>query len=163
MKTPNELYQESLKEIEMVEVINEVSLKIKEITDALKKRELANWTGDQISRAVASLAVLRVNLGTEVANSVAFYDMAYLSRKLKYANEWKPTKDAINKRINKATVADIDSEIMQKLEGDIEAELKGKHYAGQLKILYDSTETLITSLQSRLSILKQERYETRHQ
>ncbi len=116
-----------------------------------------------ISRAIASLAVLRVNLGIEVANSIAFYDMAYLSRKVRYANEWKPTKDALNKKLQKATVADIDSEIMQKLEADIENELKGKHYSGQVRILYDSTETLITALQSRLSILKQERYESRSQ
>ena len=163
MKTPTELYNESLAEIEKIDVLNEVSLKIREITDALYSKDLSNWTGDQISRAITSLAVLRVNLGVEVANSVAFYDMSYLSRKVKYANEWKPTKDALNQRLQKATNADIDSEIMQKLESDIEEELKGKHYSGQVRILYDSTETLITALQSRLGIIRAERYESRHQ
>lgn len=162
MKTVEEMFKESAERIEKADAISEITSKIKEITTALYTKELGNWNGDQISRAIASLAILRVNLGLEVADSVAYYDMSYLRRKVRYANEWKPTKDALNKKLQKATVADIDSEIMAKLEEDMTAEVQNKHYSEQMKILYDSTETLITALQSRLSILKQERRETNH-
>jgi hypothetical protein len=48
MKTAKELYEESLAEIERVNVISDISNKIKEITDALYQKELQNWSGDQI-------------------------------------------------------------------------------------------------------------------
>ncbi len=162
MKTAKELYEESLAEIERVNVISDISNKIKEITDALYQKELQNWSGDQISRAISSLAVLRVNLGIDMVNAVAYADMSYLSRKITYASEWKPTKEHLTALANKVTVQDIESEVLIRIAELQENELKAKHYAEQLRILYDSTETLIMALQSRLSFLKQERQETRH-
>jgi len=163
MKKPEEMYNESIETISAIEILGEVSGKIKEITDALYSKDLQNWTGDQLSRAIASLAVLRVNLGVDLADAIAYYDMSYMYRKVRYANEWKPTKDALNKKLKRATIQDIDSEIMEKLEDDLTEEQKKKHYSERMRILYDSTETLITALQSRLSILKAERYESRVQ
>jgi len=163
MKKPEEMYNESIETISAIEILGEVSGKIKEITDALYSKDLQNWTGDQLSRAIASLAVLRVNLGVDLADAIAYYDMSYMYRKVRYANEWKPTKDALNKKLKRATIQDIDSEIMEKLENDLTEEQKKKHYSERMRILYDSTETLITALQSRLSILKAERYESRVQ
>lgn len=163
MKTVDEIYQESLSKINSVQIITEISVKIKEITDALYNAELREWTGDEISRAITSLATLRVNLGREMVDAVAYFDISYLHRKMSYANEWKPTKSELNKTMTKATVQDIDSEVMNKIAEEYEAELKNKHYAEQLRILYDSTETLITALQSRLGVLKAERYESRTQ
>lgn len=163
MKTANELYNESLERINEVDAITEIAGKVLEITNALYQRELGNWTPDQLSRAIASLAVLRVNLGQEMANAVAYYDISYTYRKMRYASEWKPTKAALNQELKRATIQDIDSEIMQEIAAEQEEELKNKHYAERLRTLYDSTETLITAMQSRLGILKQERYEARHQ
>lgn len=163
MKTVEEIYNDSLNQINTIEVLTEVTGRIKEITTALYNKDLQNWTGDQISRAITSLAVLRVNLGIELADAIAHYDMSYMYRKVKYANEWKPTKDSLNKKLTRATIQDIDSEIMGKLEEDLVGEQQRKHYSERMRILYDATETLITALQSRLSILKQERYESRSQ
>lgn len=161
MKKVEEIYQESLETINTIEILGEVAGQIKEITEALHSRDLQNWTGDQLSRAIASLAILRVNLGVELADAIAHYDMSYTYRKIRYANEWKPTKDSLNKKLKRATIQDIDSEIMEKLEEDLLEEQKKKHYSERMRILYDATETLITALQSRLSILKQERFESR--
>lgn len=163
MKTVQEVYQESLERISRVDVITEVTCKIMEITTALYQSELKDWNGDKISRAVTSLAVLRVNLGREMADSVAYFDISYLHRKVSYANSWKPTKDRLNQEMKHATVQDIDSDIMGQISDEYENEIKNKHYAEQLRILYDSTETLITALQSRLGTLKQERFESRYQ
>ena len=163
MKTADQLYNESLERINTVDAITQISKKILEVTNALYQNELKNWDGDKLSRAITSLAVLRVNLGQEMANAVAYYDISYTYRKMRYASEWKPTKAALNMELKRATIQDIDSEIMQNIATEQEAELKNKHYAEQLRTLYESTETLITALQSRLGILKQERYETRHQ
>lgn len=162
MKTVNEIYQESINRINNTEIVTQIGWKIKEITDALYNSELRDWSGDEISRAISSLAVLRVNLGREMADAVAYFDISYLHRKISYANEWKPTKSELNKIMTKATVQDIDSEVMIKISEEYENELKNKHYAEQLRILYDSTETLITALQSRLGVLKADRYESRH-
>ena len=163
MKTVNEVYTDSLKKISRSDVFTEITEKITEITEALYKKELSDWTGEQISRAVMALSILRVNLGREMVDSVAYFDMSYLHRKLTYANEWKPTKDEMNKKMTRATVQDIDSEIMGKIADEYENELKNKHYAEQLRIIYDSTETLITALQSRLGVMKQEMFESRNQ
>ena len=163
MKTVQEVYQESIERIQSVDAIAEVSSKILELTDALYKKELQNWSADMISRAITSLAILRVNLGQTMANSVAMYDISYLHRKMRYASEWQPTKQALMEEIGKATVQDIESQVLQTIAEDQESELKNKHYAEQLRILYDSTETLITAMQSRLSVLKQERSESRYQ
>lgn len=162
MKTVNEIYQESLQRINSADVITKISEEIKKITDALYNTELRDWSGDEISRAISSLAVLRVNLGREMADAVSYFDISYLHRKISYANEWKPTKAELNKVMTKATVQDVDSEVMIKISEEYENELKNKHYAEQLRILYDSTETLITALQSRLGVLKAEKYESRH-
>ena len=162
MKTVEQLYKESIKKINVVSVITEVTKHIKKITDALGKTELKNWSADELSRALTTLAVLRVNLGAEMANAIAYYDFSYLRRKITYASSWKPTKDKLNKILQRATIQDIDSTIQEKMADDYVAELEHKHYAEQLKVLYSSTETLITALQSRLGVLKQERAEARH-
>jgi hypothetical protein len=161
MKTIDQIYNESVEKINKAEVTTAISLEIKRITDALAKTELQNWSADQISRALTKLAVLRVNLGAEMADAVAYYDFSYLHRKITYASEWKPTKEKLNQVLNRATVQDIDSSIQEKIAEISFEEQQRKHYAESLRILYDSTETLITALQSRLSVLKQERAEAR--
>jgi len=163
MKTINEVYEDSIDRISKVDLLNEVSSKIFEITNALYKKELGKWSGDELSRAVLSLAVLRVRLGETMVNAVAYYDISYMHRKMRYANEWQPTKSHLNNVLNKATVQDVDNAIIKKLEDNLEEEVKYKHYAEQLRTLYDSTETLITALQTRLGVLKQERAESQYQ
>jgi hypothetical protein len=162
MKTIEETYKESLERINKEPVVTRISSEIYRITEALDKTELKDWSADQLSRALASLAVLRVNLGAEMADATAFYDFSYLHRKITYASEWKPTKDKLNKVLQRATVQDIDSAIMEKIADISDKELQSKHYADRLRILYDSSETLITALQSRLGVLKQERKEVSH-
>lgn len=161
MKTVQEVYKESIERINKEPVITGIAGEIKRITEAMEKVELQNWSPDQLSRALTKLAVLRVNLGQEMADAVTYYDLSYLHRKIKYASEWKPTKDQLNKVLNKATIQDIDSVIVEKIAPDSQDEIKQKHYAETLRILYDSTETLITALQSRIGVLKQERQESR--
>lgn len=162
MKTLDEAYQDSLKKIDEIGVINEITKEIARITDALKMTELKNWSPDQLSRAITTLAVLRVNLGAQMADASSYYDFAYLSRKIRYASEWKPTKTHLNEIMTRATVQDVDSEITNKIADDQYREIELKHLADKLKVIYDSTETLITALQSRLNVLKAERIESRY-
>jgi hypothetical protein len=154
-----EMCQKSIEKIENFDFFNEIVLQIQEITSALKEKEIKDWTGDELSRALSKLAVLRVNLGEELSDATAKYDFSYLYRKIRFANEWKPTKKKLNETLNKATVADTESAVLEKIEEDQRKEVENKHYADKLKILYESTETLITALQSRLNVLKQERRE----
>jgi hypothetical protein len=158
--TNNQLYEQSAKRIKSFDFFNEIVLEIQKITGALTSREIGKWSGDELSRAISKLAVLRVNLGQEMADATAKYDFSYLSRKLRYASEWKPTKESLNATLNKVTVGDIENEVTKKIADVQAAEIENKHYADQLKTLYDSTETLITALQSRLGLLKQEMKET---
>lgn len=162
MKTVKEIYQESLDQINEAGTINEITSSIQEVTTALHNNELARWTPDELSRAIGKIAVLRVNLGACLADAVAYYDISYMHRKLRYASEWQPTKNALNQELKRATVQDIDSDIMGTLAEEYQEEIKNKHYAEKLRLIYDATETLITALQSRLNVLKQERAETRY-
>jgi hypothetical protein len=161
MKTLDETYQDSLKKIEEVGTISAITKEIVRVTEALKATELKNWSPDQLSRAVTTLALLRVNLGAELADASSYYDFAYLHRKIRYASEWKPTKELLNRTMTKATVQDIDSAITEKIADVMGREIEIKHLADKLRVIYDSTETLITALQSRLGVLKQERIESR--
>lgn len=157
-----DLYQQSLEKINNAEAITEISEEIQKITDALASAKLQDWSADMISRAITKLAVYRVNLGIEMADSVMKYDYSYLNRKMRYASEWKPSKDKLNKTMKRATIQDIDSVIMRKIQEDQIIELNNKFIAERLKVLYDSTETLITALQSRLNVIKAERQEARY-
>lgn len=162
MKTVTELYNESIEKINKETAITGISREIQLVTTALQNKEISKWSGDDLSRALTKLAILRVNLGEEMADAMAYYDFSYLNRKIVYASEWSPTKAKLSEGL-KPTVQDIDSKIQQKIADQQTEELQSKHFAERLKILYDSTETLITSLQSRLSILKQERNESKYQ
>lgn len=161
-KSLDEVYNETLNKINNEHALNEISKEILKITSALAKAELQNWSADMISRAITKLAVYRVNLGIEMANSVMKYDYSYINRKMKYASEWKPSKDKLNDELKKATVQDVDSYIMQKIQSVQIEELNSKFMAERLRVLYESTETLITALQSRLGVLKQERIEAKN-
>lgn len=162
MKTLDETYQESLNKISEAGAINKIAEEITRVTEALQKAELKDWSADQLSRAISTLAILRVNLGAQMADASSYYDFAYLHRKIRYAAEWKPTKDALGRVLQRATVQDVDSAIIEKIADDQIRETELKHFADKLKVIYDSTETLITALQSRLGVLKQERVESRY-
>jgi hypothetical protein len=159
--TTKQMYEQSTAKIQSFDFFNEIVVEIQKITKALTSKEISKWSGDDLSRALSKLAVLRVNLGQEMADATAKYDFSYLHRKIRYANEWKPAKEKLNATIGKATVADTENYVMEEIAQDQQEELENKHYADSLKTLYDSTETLITALQSRLGILKQERKETK--
>jgi len=162
MKTINEIYNESLEKINKETSITGISKEIQLVATALQNKEISKWSADDLSRALTRIAVLRVNLGQEMADATAYYDISYLNRKIIYANEWSPTKSKLSDKF-KPTVQDVDSKIQQKLADQQFEELQNKHFAEKLKILYDSTETLITALQSRLSTIKAERFETKYQ
>ena len=161
MKT-EKMYNQSLKKISEIQIMNDVVAEIKVITQSLVTKRIAQWTGDEISRALSDLAVLRVNLGQVMADAVAKYDFSYLHRKVRYASEWNPTKQHLQALGGKATVSDIESELQKSLIEEFQLEIENKHFGETLRILYDSTGTLISALQSRLNMLKQERRETRH-
>lgn len=162
MKTADQMYQDSLTSINATDVFNESVSQIKEISSYMIDKEINKWTADELSRSLSKLAVLRVNLGEAMVNAMAKYDFSYLHRKLRYASEWKPTKEALNAKLNKVVNADIESKLEQKIAEDREREISDKHMGEQLRILYDSTGTLITALQSRLGVLKRELTETKH-
>lgn len=163
MKTAQDIYKDSLALISLTAPTIEIAGEIIKVTEALRSKKLEVWTADQISRAVTKLAVLRVNLGQDLADAVAYYDISYTHRKIRYADEWTPTKQKLTEIAGKATQQDIENSITEKLTEDLLAEVKQKHYAERLRTLYNSTETLITALQTRLGVLKQERVETRYQ
>ena len=158
--TTEEMYEKSLEKINQSTIQVEIVEQIRLVTDALITKKLGSWTGDEISRALSTLAVLRVNLGEGMADAIAKYDFSYLHRKIRYASEWKSNKTKLNKQMEKATVGDIEAETQQNILDDLVLENENKHYGERLRILYDSTGTLISALQSRLNILKKEMQET---
>ena len=158
MKT-EELLNNSLRKIQETTVHEEVYETIRQVTDALARKQF-DFTGDDISRAIAKLSVLRVNLGEAMVDAIAKYDFSYLNRKIQYANEWQTQKVELNKKIDKLTNPDVEAEVQEQIKELLIEEIENKHYGERLRILYDSTSLMISALQSRLNVIKQEKVET---
>lgn len=139
-----------------------IAPEIMKIVMALSKKEINEWTGDQISRALSRLAVLRVNLGQDMVDTMSEYDFSYLNRKIKFASEWKPTKKKLIEKYGKATISDIENRLLEEMAEEHQRELENKYTAEQARTLYDSTGTLITALQTRLKVLEKEKTETQY-
>lgn len=136
---------------------SEIAKEIFKITDWFSTKEIKEISGEDLSRAIFRLSVLRVNLGQELAVAVGDYDLAYLSRKVQYAVEWNRQKDELTQKL---TVRDMDSNALLAIREEQEKELEFKRYADNLKFLYDSSGTLITTIQSRLRQLDNDKKET---
>lgn len=157
--TPEEQFDISAKKIEQ-NALGEVSREINEIVKYLASHKEFDFTADQISRAMNKLAVLRAGLGEIASDAGILYDMTYGDRKFKRAGEWIAQKEESNKMINKLTNPDIEAIVEQKIRENVIDELEKKHFAERLKILFDSTALIVSTLQSRLSYLKSEKQET---
>lgn len=157
-------FEQTVKELSEIEPLIPVMAEIKKVVDWFVEDldRFDNLSPDQISKAVAKLAALRVNLGVEMAKASSLYDLAYIERKFRYAAEWKPTKQKLYDLVGKATIQDIEAEVQKKINDQILEEQRKKQIAETLKAYYDTSETLITALQSRLGVLKAERFESRH-
>jgi len=141
-------------------MINEIKEEILKISKYIEDNNINNLTGDEISRAVTRLAVLRVNLGQEFAQATGDYDFSYIARKIEYASQYNRFKAEATEKL---TQKDLDSATIVSIGDMMKKEADNKFISDSLKILYDSSGTLISTLQTRLKVLENERREASKQ
>lgn len=133
-----------------------ISATIMKAVDWIKKYKLSQLSGDVIAEFIYKLSVLRVNLGQELAQAIGEADLAYLGRKVQYASEWNIIKAQTDLKL---TQKDLDSATILEIKEIQEKELELKRYADGLKYLFDSSGTLIMSLQTALKQKEREKAE----
>lgn len=134
--------------------MDEIAQKIIEITQDIQSRKIQDLTGDQVSWYITKLAILRVNLGIELAQAVNDYDLSYIGRKINYAKEYTRFKNTVEEKL---TQKDLDTATIMTIGDLMKQEMELKKAADSLRLLYETSQILISSLQSRLRVLTQER------
>jgi len=137
--------------------IRNIAKQIIQTSNYIKNEDIANISGDKLSEHIIKLATLRVNIGEALALIGSKYDFAYIGRKIAYAKEFNRLGQLVDQKLTNK-----DKEALTHLTvGDImNKEVELKKQADYLKILYQSSATLISTLQSRIRVLEQERKES---
>lgn len=138
------------------EAMNNTVKQVDKIVEALESRKMENWKGDEISRAISELAVLKVRLGELVADAEFMYQSAYNARKYNHAdNSLRHSQD---NTISKAKeLAELGNKENRRAESET---LRDYRY---LRNKYEDIGTLIMTLQSRLKYLRDEKVESNYQ
>ena len=140
--------------------------KTQEIIDFLNERLTADkystLSADWLSRAAMKLSVLNINIGTMASEAMMAANMSYAFRKFQYAKEWNPTKKRLNE-LSKATIQDIDSDIISRNWANEKIELENKAFADRLVILNKGIDSLLLAIGHRLKMLNQEKMTNKYQ
>jgi len=126
--------------------------KTEEIVEALNKKDIDQWSGDELSRAVVKLSLLLVNLGREVSEATLNANSAYMYRKFKFATEFKRIRQELELNIK-----DSEMTALQNIKKSKEEEITSQYNADVLRSFYDDVSRLVMSLQSRLKFLRDEK------
>lgn len=132
----------------------EIIEQIDEIISTLERKSIQQWTGDNISRAISRLAILKVRLGELVAEAEYQSANAYNNRKYleaEYGLEFS--------RDNPVSKAQMMAEKAN--EENRGAEAKALRDFKLMKNKYMDVGDLITTLQSRLRYLENEKREAK--
>ena len=107
-------------------------------------------TPDELSRCATQMSVLLCRIGEIVAEMTSRANEAYTYRKFKFL--WN-----FNVLSNKMTIKERENIALDETFETYETELINRYLADMIKIKYDNYSRLINVLQTRLSVLKQER------
>jgi len=121
---------------------------MQEIIDHLKG--VKNQTPDIISRAISEGSILMVNISQVVAEYVSLANESYTYRKYAEMWEFNKLKSDVSQKAREHIARDAVFEETQN-------ELTARFVADFLKNTEKSYYTFITTMQSRLNVLKQER------
>lgn len=140
--------------------------KTQEIIDFLNERltskKYTTLTADWLSRIAMKLSVLNINIGSMASEAMLAANMSYAYRKFQYAKDWNPTKKRLNE-LSKATIQDIDSDIVGRNWANEKIELENKCFADRLIILNKGIDSLLMAIGHRLKMLHQERTINKYQ
>lgn len=107
--------------------------------------------GPEISRIIVKSAAYLARLGEVVAEKTKEANGAYAFRKFQKATEFKRIRGELD-----TTIGDADRESLIAVQELKDLEIQKQYEADTLKTLYDDTERLIMTLQSRLKHLAAE-------
>lgn len=151
MKNVQEIQTEYKKNKRALFERSDVVREVQGVVDALKAKDIANWTGDELSRAATKLSMFLVNLGQMVTESELIANSAYMYRKWKRAGEFS----RLSKKLDKG-VTYVKEIIDKKVVEEVEQELESRYVADSLRALYDDAERLVSVIQTRLRVMSNE-------
>jgi len=127
--------------------------RIKDVIAEVLKVGTDSMTIDELATKQDELAGLNALLGSYASQAYREADFAYIDRKIAFANQWNPTKQAMIQSMDtKPTVQDIETGVTKKIEDQMREEIEKKHEADGMKILWDSTQQVLNSWASTIRV-----------
>lgn len=133
---------------------NEIIKDIMEVIAKLNEVEMNVWTGDQLSRAGAKLALLLINLGQYSATCRMVFNKTYVFRKFK--------TDKLYMEIS-GTQGDRSAQAKIQAQEYYDRETYENYRAEAIGALYKDIERLVSVIQSRLKMLISEDFNSRRE
>lgn len=133
--------------------IDEIVKKQMNVIEWLENSDIKNIPGEDISRAIVVLSTNNVFLGEFVAEHDYEINMMEASRKNAWADSYAKQRSSEVKITQKDSEINADQEVKKLVMDEIEA----KRSLAKIKNLRMDCKELVSSLQSRLNHLKQER------
>ncbi len=133
---------------------NEVINNLMAIVGTLNTREMNEWTGDELSRAGAKLALLLINLGQYSAECRMVFNKTYVFRKFK--------TDKLYMEIS-GTQGDRSAQAKIQAQEYYDRETYENYRSEAIGALYRDIERLVSVIQSRLKMLISEDFNSRRE
>ena len=137
----------------MNQEVSEVIEKQVKVVEYINNHEVSNLQGDDISRMIIVLSTNNVFLGQHIANLDYEVTMKEAIRK----GLWSDRYIELRKSEVKITQKDSEIDADQSVKEMVLEEIESKRILGKIKNLRMDCKELVSSLQSRLNQLKQER------
>jgi hypothetical protein len=134
------------------------------ITEQIEKRKFDTITGDDLTRLLAKLTTLNVNIGIMASEAMFAANMSYGYRTMQYAADWNPTKERLGFGSTKApTIEDIRNELLVKQWDAKAEEMQKKLAADRMVAINKGIDSVVQALGHRLRLVMQDRATTRYQ
>ena len=153
MKNPKELVAQAKNRAQKFYKSNEIVREVFITLENFERREIAEWTGDELSRFITKLATLSVNLGLLVAEKTLMSNASYIYQKWKRAYEYK----RIRRTVEKISQKDADDQAMMDTVMEITQEAENRYIADVIKTLHEDISRLVMAIQSRIKVLEGEK------
>lgn len=158
MKKPTTLLKQFKTERDKFYKENEVISEVMEMNETLKSAPMKDWQPGDLSRAVSKIAIYLVNVGQLVSDLETAANANYIFYKWQRADHVQRLTKEADKGITLAKeVAEL--EVTEELQDKMFA----RYMADSVKSLYDDMERLVSTIQTRLRVMENEKIRTRGQ
>lgn len=130
--------------------------KIEQCIDSITSEKISNINGDELSRKALFLSTHKFYLGSEISELEYNLNMNEAIRK----QTWAEAYGEARKSEEKTTQKDCEIIADEKVRASILEEIELKKNIMKLKMIRADVGDIVTTVQTRISVLKQERFES---